>query len=194
MKMKYKKHQHNYLARKNSLKCTCCGNYYNAWWTKEQATNCASYFYINNDNQYAIYGSYPSGFDDIRFIVVNPIIVQARHIFAIANRENTKNKWGHYDDSPLVVCDFCIQKYLDKGYIVEDTTYDPYAVIDELNSFYAEDPVLYMQIMSHGPNECMRLIREERAKPIEQRRIEKAIRDQQNPNSFIILQSQSLWD
>lgn len=194
MKMKYKKHQHNYLARKNSLKCTCCGNYYNAWWTKEQATNCASYFYINNDNQYAIYGSYPSNFDDVRFIIINKNIVQARHVFALNNRENIKDQWGHCDDSPLVVCDFCIRKYLEKGYIKEDTSYNPYAVTKELNDFYAEDPILYIEIMRSGTHECLHLIREEKAKPTAQRKIERDIREQHDPHSFIIIKSQTLWD
>lgn len=192
MKMRYKKHLKNnsiYKPKLPTLKCTCCGNYYHAWWTSSQATHCASYFYINEDNEYAIYASYPSGFDDTRFQILNQNIVQQRHIFALNNREFTKDKWGNYDDSKIVVCDFCIRKFLNKNSIRIDTKYDPYEVTDQLNSFYDEDPILYMQIMNSGPSECMQLINQERAKPMDQRMKEKELRYKpypDYPNGFII--------
>lgn len=176
MKMRKKKTQLRYSPQKPSLRCTCCGEYYYCLWTEQQARYCASYFYIDQNNDYAIAGSYPSSFDDLRFTITYPDIVQARHVIAINNRENTKDKWGHYNDSKLVVCDFCINKFLKRDYIEIDTTYNPYEVIDELNSFYNEDPVLYMEIMQSGPYDCMRLIREEKEKSIEQRMQEKEIR------------------
>lgn len=162
MKMRYKKFKLNYLAKPYSLKCTCCGNYYDAWWTKDQASNCACHFF-QYDNTWYIYGSYPSNFDNIKFVVTYEDIIQARHKIAFANRENIKDQWDHYDDSKLVVCDNCMRKFLSKNYIQEDKSYDPLAIIDELNSFYHENPEKYFEFVSQGPNVCMQLIREYKA-------------------------------
>ena len=188
MKMRYRKHyKHNSIHKPKfpTLKCTCCGNYYHAWWTSEQASNCASYFHKDNIEQFYIYGSYPSNFDTMKFTITNNDIVQQRHIIAFNNRENTRDKWGHYNDSPLVVCDNCIRKYVDKGYIVEDTSYNAFAGIEELNSFYNEDPHLYYTFVSQGPYECMRLIKEEREKPIDQRLEERRLREKDGNNKII---------
>lgn len=169
MKMKEKKHRIKYQPRNNSLKCTCCGKYYNQLFAMAQAVHCASHFWYN-ENTWYIYGSYPSGFDDTKFIINNePDIIQSRHIIAFAQREANKDTYGHYDNSKLVVCDACISQFLFQQWIVEDISYNPYAAIEELNSFYAEDPVLYMDIMMSGPSKCIALIREERSKPMEQR-------------------------
>lgn len=159
MKMRYKKFKLNYLAKPNSLKCTCCGNYYNAWWTKCQASHCACYFF-KNDNIWYIYGSYPSSFDNTKFVVLNNDTVQARHQLAFDNREKTKNQYGYYDNSKLVICDTCIKKFLNKNYIQEDTNYNPYAAIEELNLFYQENPEKYFEFIRQGPTQCIRLIRE----------------------------------
>lgn len=162
MKMRNKKFVVNNKAFK--IKCTCCAKYYSNPEGWDQGHRCASYIVYQADieKQSYIQCEYGSGFDTMKFIIKNSNIIKKKHKIA-ANKKMKSN------DKDIVVCDNCIEKYLNKGFIVEDKNYDPFAFIAEMNSFYAEDPQRYYEIVKEGPEHCIRLIREERAKPLDQR-------------------------
>lgn len=168
MKFRNKKRKLNHKVFPFKIKCTCCATFYSNPYNSDQGDKCASYIYYSVENGYLIQSEYGSGFDTTRFFIKNINIVKKKHLIAKNNKQITK------DDRNIVVCDHCIRKYLKYKFIEIDESYDAFAGINELNSFYAEDPQKYYEIMSNaGPNDCIRLIREERAKPIEQREEER---------------------
>lgn len=162
MKFRSKKQKLNRQVFPFKIKCTCCANFHQNSDNWDQGHYCASYIYQSEDKTTYIQCEYGSGYDTMRFIIKNQNIVKKKHLVA-ANKKVKSN------DKDIVVCDKCIARYIKNGFIVEDKSYDPFACIDELNSFHAEDPQRYYEIMKEGPEHCIRLIREERAKPLEQR-------------------------
>jgi hypothetical protein len=162
MKIRNKKYAVNKQAFQ--IKCTCCAKYYPNTYGWDQGRHCASYvvYQVDIEKKSYIQCEYGSGFDTMRFTINNPNIIKKKH--KLANTKRLKS-----NDKDIVVCDKCIEKYLRKGFVIEDKAYDYFSFIDELNSFHAEDPQRYFEIMREGPENCMRLIREERAKPLEQR-------------------------
>lgn len=155
------------FKEKTTLDCSCCSKSYEMF-AGTQANRCASYFY-KPEGKYAIVCHYGSGFDSLKFDVLNNEILNSKHILDITNRESGQKG----DDRQLLVCDKCIEKFLENKHIVEDKEYDNFAVLGEMQEFYQEDPQLYMEIISTGPEKCVALMRKERAKPIEQREQER---------------------
>lgn len=184
MKMRNKKNKISYIPHLGQVKCTCCGNYYKTiYFCDDQASQCASYIYLLHEIDRAaekksyIACEYGSGFDTTHFNIIDEQFIKLGHILSNQIRPLRQDENRRANDKDLLICDRCIESYIEKGWIVEDTNYDAFSWIEELNSFYAEDPQLYSDIMLQGPAHCLRLIREERAKPFEQRQLERIERE-----------------
>ena len=172
MKIRNKKRSINKQSYSPKVKCSSCGTLHLDMYGNGQGINCASYFSLSEKEGY-IYSEYGSNFDTMKFIIKNMNIVKKKH-YGVKS----------------VICDRCITKNLKKGYIASDESYDAFALITEMNSFYYEDPDLYYEIVMQGPTKCIELIRLERAKPMEQRLKEREGRPKKN----LIKLTNSLFD
>lgn len=180
MKMRFKKHLRSYKTNADQVKCTCCGHCHYQWWMITQGIGCASYIHFNQEKQiYQVYSCYGSVYDTSLFNVVDNRIIYTKYIKAIEQQNtltNPKDKQEYRKN--LLICDKCIEGYIAKEYITEDINYNSFAVVEELSSFWQEDPILYMDLLKDkNPEEVIKSIREERAKSSEQRMTEKDVRE-----------------
>ena len=190
MKVRNRKHQIKFKPN-NTIKCTCCGKSYPVW-EGTQASHCASYFSTTvlgqlENKEYYIFSHYGSCFDTTKFNIMNNSILTEKQIMAISEQSFALSKDEKYDDRKTVICDNCIEKHLETKDIVEDTDYDYFAVLDDLNALHREDPKLYFTLMSTGPGKCAALIREELEKPIEKRQEERKEREKK----FILIENKT---
>lgn len=166
MKIKNRKKKIKF-KESTTINCSCCAKSYPIF-AGTQGYGCASYFY-HKDEKYTIICHYGSIFDTLKFNITNNHIVASKHIAAMQAIENNQD----IDDRKLVICDKCVEKFLENQDILEDKEYAHLTIINEMQEFHNEDPQLYMEIISEGPEKCVGLMRQERAKPMEQREQEK---------------------
>ena len=101
------------------LKCASCGNYHYQWWmiSHQKKTSkkmgCASVMTYNQSEQYyEIFSHYGSGYDTANFKVVRTLF--PKHKLSSISKLIQQV----VDGNEPIICDKCIDRFKDRGYIV----------------------------------------------------------------------------
>lgn len=102
-------------------KCSSCGNYHYQWWMishkqkVSQKIGCASYMIYNiSENSYQINCSYGSGYDGLRFKIMNNSLLLNKHKSALSRLI----KQVQLKKEPII-CDKCLQRFIKKKQIID---------------------------------------------------------------------------